>query len=90
MKESIKQYIRDKKGHPIGVLIAINDGTAISLGWSLCSKCDTFSKKLGTQIAESRARSSKWTEIPETVCIPMENFKGKCIRYFTSRVGDLL
>lgn len=48
----IIKYYRDKYRNPKGVVVAISNGI---LGWSLCSKLDTFNKKKGLGIALSRA-----------------------------------
>ena len=82
MKNSIKQYIRDKKGHPIGVMVAVKSDGDISFGWSLCNKCDSFSKELGSKIADNRARSGKSYDIPGTVFHPLDKFRAKAQRYF--------
>lgn len=48
----ILEYYRDSKGNPQGVVVAIGPGI---LGWSLCSKFDTFTKEQGKNIALHRA-----------------------------------
>jgi hypothetical protein len=84
MKDSIKQYARDKKGHPIGVMVAVNGADKLHFGWSLCNKSDTFNKYIGTKIADNRARTSKpvSTGLPESLTIPMRGFVSKAIRYY--------
>lgn len=55
-KKVLVEYKRNKKGNPIGVVVAIG---ADQLGWSLCNKKDTFSKAYGMNIALRRAISVK-------------------------------
>lgn len=85
MKEKmIKQYVRNSKGVPKGVLVAVqqNDGLNVSFGWSLCHKSDQFDKKKGTMIATNRATSSKIVHIPETLEKYMDVFEDRAARYF--------
>lgn len=53
----LKQYIRDKKNNPIGILLATQKDNVIHIGWSLCSKKDKFNKEKGMTIAEGRLNS---------------------------------
>lgn len=83
MKEKmIKQYVKDKKGQPIGVMVAVLNEDVVTFGWSLCHKSDQFSKKKGTMIAENRAVSGKATYLPETLSKPMVKFIDRAGRYF--------
>jgi len=54
------KYIREKadkgKGKPIGVIVALDKN---KIGWSLCSKKDSWSKDLGIKIAKGRAEKGK-------------------------------
>lgn len=50
----LKQYIRDKKNNPIGILLATKKDNVIHIGWSLCSKKDKFNKEKGMTIALGR------------------------------------
>jgi len=55
------QYVKHPKtGKKIGVVVALptfneNCKEEISMGWSLCRKCDVFNKKFGRDVAKSRA-----------------------------------
>lgn len=46
------EYKRDEHRNPCGVLVSIGPGI---IGWSLCSKHDTFTKRQALNIALSRA-----------------------------------
>lgn len=82
-KSTIKQYVRDRKGRPIGVLVAVKNDVTVAFGWSLCHKSDQFSKVKGTLIAENRANADKSISLPETLYTPMLSFIAKAGRYFT-------
>lgn len=80
----IKQYVRDKKGVPVGVLVAVSDDSmnVVTFGWSLCHKSDQFSKEKGTMIALNRANCDKSLGVPETLEKPLEKFMERAGRYF--------
>lgn len=46
------QYLRNSKRQPKGVVVAIGAGI---VGWSLCSKHDTYNREHGLMIAHRRA-----------------------------------
>lgn len=46
------KYVRNKKGHPIGVVVAIDKN---KIGWSMCHKDDKWNKEFGKNIAVNRA-----------------------------------
>lgn len=66
-----KQYMRDEKRNKIGVMIAIQDGNKMYLGFSKCNmSMDQFDKTIGTQMAIGRARKyndSSFEKIEEFV-----------------------
>lgn len=47
-----KDKTEKSKGKPIGIVIALDEDT---FGWSLCNPKDKWNKKLGLEIAKSRA-----------------------------------
>jgi hypothetical protein len=59
----IIKYFRDKNKTPYGVIVAINRD---QLGWAFCSSKDHFEKKVGVDLAVSRA---------EKVRVPFYDFK---------------
>jgi hypothetical protein len=54
---SIFEYIKDSKGHLIGVLLALKaaDDSAVAVSWSICNRRDRFDKARGVGIAMTRA-----------------------------------
>jgi len=81
----IKQYIRNKKGVPVGVLVAVLEDSVVTFGWSLCHKSDQFVKAKGTMIAENRARADKTIGLPETLIKPLEDFIDRAGRYYAPK-----
>lgn len=57
--DSIFQYIRDKKNNRIGVMVAIEEGDNIHLGFSMCHKNDIFNAERGIAIALGRAKTHR-------------------------------
>lgn len=49
---SVKAYAVEFGGDPIGMVVSTERG---KVGWSLCSKHDTFNKVMGKKIAINRA-----------------------------------
>lgn len=45
-----------------GVLFAESDGEVVKVGWSLCNKKDKFNKKVGVDLARTRADKHAYTE----------------------------
>lgn len=82
--QMIKQYVRNKKGVPIGVLVAVQseDKSVVSVGYSLCHKHDHFEKKKGTMIAVNRALSNKIMNVPETLEKSMKKFIKRASNYY--------
>lgn len=60
MTTTIKQYIRNEKRVPVGILLATKseDGKLL-VGWSMCGPKDNFDKRFGEQIARNRMMSEK-------------------------------
>jgi hypothetical protein len=67
----LKQYVRDKKGNPKGLVLAVisdnPDAKVVRLGWSLCSKRDRFDKGIAENIAVGRAYEGTAALIPHAV-----------------------
>lgn len=49
---SVEAYVVELGGDPIGMIVSTERG---KVGWSLCSKHDTFNKVMGKKIAINRA-----------------------------------
>lgn len=56
MKQQLVKYIRDEKTKtPKGMVISFVDSGKLFVGWSLCSKADTWDKDMARKIAVNRA-----------------------------------
>jgi hypothetical protein len=86
----LKQYIRDKKNNPIGILLATQEDNGIHIGWSLCSKKDKFNKEKGMTIALGRMNvyyidndmDYMLTVIPNTIKKDFQYIYDRADRYF--------
>lgn len=87
MQTVIKQYIRDKKGNPRGVAVAVRDNGEVFYGFSLCNPSDRYDKNQGLTIAVSRALAPSYhLPIAENTCKTVlrayENLEARALRYF--------
>ncbi len=89
MNTKITKYIRNKKGQPRGVVVAIRSGDEVTYGYSLChSTKDKWDKKKGIQIAEHRALSDKpylLPKAPNTQRMVQDAFQyisNRAVKYF--------
>lgn len=74
------EYVRDKQGHPIGVVVATG---ANRIGWSKVNgKLDKFDKNLGIKIAKGRAASGTVTRTPSEVKPYFKKMYYRAQRYF--------
>lgn len=90
-KNSVIKYIRNRKGNPIGALVAIKHRTGFRIGYSLCSKHDRFCKHRALQIAIGRSMShidsdSDGTDgcVPHAIRKALPEFTRRCERYYHS------
>lgn len=60
----IKEYIRDDKYNPRGVVVAIKENDQVYYGYSLCSPHDRYDKSTAMKIAINRALSDKEINLP--------------------------
>lgn len=58
-KHILKSYIRDERNQPIGIVVAIGRNQ-VAMSMCATNKGDTFSKKIGYDIALGRAVTKKW------------------------------
>lgn len=75
------QYIRNKKGHRIGIVVAIDKD---KIGWSLCKKNDVFDLTFGIDMAVVRAKESTRNNVAHTVKVMYERMAARAERYFKS------
>lgn len=58
IKRPLVEYVRNKKGHAVGVVVAFRDpfDDNVCIGWSLCNiKVERFNKHIGLNKALNRA-----------------------------------
>lgn len=88
MNTVIHQYVRNRKGQPIGVVVATDSA---QVGWSLCKTKvgDVFNKQMGLQIAVGRAKTNPiksqqdLSKVPATLRKTAYNFlTDRSVRYF--------
>jgi hypothetical protein len=83
MNNILFKRIRNNKGNPKGVLIAmpIND-TEVGIGWSLSSSKDNFDLSMGKRIAEGRTSAFEPEKMPHSIRVDFNKFAQRCERYF--------
>ena len=60
MEQKLIKYVRDDKGLPRGVVIAMKiSGDKWNIGWAICHKNDEYNPNIAHKIAESRAKCVK-------------------------------
>jgi hypothetical protein len=87
MQEVIKQYIRDEKGNPRGVVVALRKDDEINYGFSLCNPEDLYSKDQGMKIALARANAEAYQlpNVPDrldSVLKAYEDLESRALKYF--------
>jgi hypothetical protein len=65
MQTMIKEYIRDNKYNPRGVVVAVKENDQVYYGYSLCSPHDNYNKETAMKIALNRALSEKGFTLPK-------------------------
>lgn len=90
MNTELVQYARDKKGNPIGVVMAIKApmGSAIRISWSACCRHDEFSKEKGKKIARDRAHTGTAAIIPRKLRPIAEYMYSRAVDYFKTDIVD--
>ena len=83
-KNSVIQYVRNSKGKPLGVLVAVKSEDEFRVGYSLCCSRDRFKKETGLHIAFGRADvwSSIPEEIPRDILRLLPDFVARCKKYY--------
>jgi ribosomal protein L19 len=89
MQTKITKYIRNKKGQPRGVVVAVRNGDEVTYGYSLChSSKDKWDREKGLQIAEHRALSEKPYLLPKAsntrkvVTDAFQYISNRAVKYF--------
>ena len=85
-KHTVIQYVRNKKGVPLGVVVSVKNDGGFSVGYSLCNKKDRFRKETALKIAFGRAESKgailEVHEIPREIIKVIPMFVERCKRYY--------
>lgn len=83
-RHTVIQYLRNKKGVPYGVLVAVkNPDSRYRVGYSVCNRKDRFSKQRALEIAIGRAEvCSDLGPTPHDVAKNLGNFKDRCDKYY--------
>lgn len=88
-QQMIKTLIRDEKGQPRGLAVAIRESDGIRYGYSLVNRrLERFNKDRGVMIATARANSEKGYGlplVPEREQLVIEAFarlQNRALRYF--------
>jgi hypothetical protein len=76
--QEIFEYIRNRNGQPIGLVLAQNEG----IGWSALNPRDRFDKELALRIARGRIQNGYSEEPPRHVQAKMTLFSKRAERYF--------
>lgn len=64
MEHRLIRYIRNKKGQPRGVVVALRDNDEVCYGYSICNPIDPWNKHKGLKIAVARALAREY-ELPQ-------------------------
>jgi hypothetical protein len=82
----IYEYVRDRNGHPLGVVVALGKK---EVGWSLCNKKDRFDRDFALKIASGRAMHSniKRNKIPKKILPTLDKMEDRAKRYYKNKIG---
>lgn len=93
MEHTLIRYIRNKKGQPRGVVVALRDNNEVCYGYSICNPIDPWNKHKGLKIAIARALAREY-ELPQaenTNKLIMEgyvNLSKRAVNYFKDLPKD--
>lgn len=74
------EYLRDKNGSPVGVVVALGKE---DIGWSLCNKRDRFNKQRALEIAVGRSYKRNISDTKPVTILPLFNkVYARAQRYF--------
>jgi hypothetical protein len=95
MEHTLIRYIRNKKGQPRGVVVALRDKNEVCYGYSICNPIDPWNKHKGLKIAVARALAREY-ELPKaenTIKQIMEgydNLSKRAVKYFKDIPKELV
>lgn len=79
MGKTIYSWVRNSKGHKVGVVLASGRS---QIGWSLCCKKDKFDKQKALELALVRATENSKEEVPHTIKTSYEKMVKRSKAYF--------
>lgn len=88
MQTLLKEYIRNEKKEPIGMVVALREGQDVYYGFSLLNTTqDRFNKAEGLKIAVARAKAEKYKlpEVPDRLAMVIDGYsklQERAVRYF--------
>jgi hypothetical protein len=84
--DSLRQFVRDNNGQPIGVVTSVAnfDAESIHIGWSIINRSagDRFDKNLGVLIAENRCYNPGGKIVPRKVVKVAMKLAQRSRKYF--------
>lgn len=86
-RHTLISYIRDRRGRPVGALVAVKADGGFRVGYSLCRRQDRFCKRMAIKIAVGRGlanaeETSPGEIMPHAVRKALPEFKSRCERYY--------
>lgn len=86
LKHTVIQYVRNRKGIPVGVIVAMKSDGGFGIGYSLCNRKDRFKKETALKIAFGRAESNGASlmlhELPRGIARVLPEFMERCKKYY--------
>lgn len=95
MENTLINYIRNKKGEPRGVVVAVKNEGEVLYGYSLCNPVDKWNKQRGVKIAIARALSDGYN-LPEAsnsakmVIERFEHLSDRALKYFKDLPSEMV
>lgn len=83
-KHAIIQYVRDRKGRPLGAIVAVKRKGGFMVGHSLCNRLDRFDRETALKIAFGRAESWEVVpgDLPKDIAKRLPAFIERCKKYY--------
>ncbi len=87
MEHTLIRYIRNKKGRPHGVVVALRDNNEVCYGYSICNPVDRWDRHEALERAINRAleREYELPTAPNTIKKILEgydNLSKRAVKYF--------
>ena len=84
MMKQLVQYIRDERGHRVGVMVAEEHDGEVLIGVSKCNmKKDKFNRDIGIRIAQGRIVKGSDCHIPASFRPQVDIFVDKAKYHFS-------